>query len=175
MRLIRKLGWLTALATLVIAGQVNAQGRQGQIVTSEEKTFSVSGTPTVKTSTFDGHIRIESSDQPIVRCVIEKRGRTQDDIARIQVDAVQDGNFITVDAKMRTRVRFNSSGSANITLTVPRQVNLMARTGDGGIEARDLTGQIELNTGDGRINASNLHGKLNVHTGDGSDRKSVVQ
>ena len=169
MHLIRKFGWLISLAMLVISVEVPGQGRQGgQIVTSEEKTFSVSGTPTVRTSTFDGHIRIEASDQPVVRCSIEKRGRSQEDIDRIQVEAVQDGNIITVDARVRSRVRFNSSASANITLTLPRQANLVARTGDGGIEARDLTGEIELNTGDGKINASNLHGKLNVHTGDGS-------
>jgi DUF4097 and DUF4098 domain-containing protein YvlB len=167
MRLIGKIGWLSLLAMAATAVQVEAQGRQGQVAT-EEKTFSVSGTPTVRTSTFDGHIRIEAADQPSVRCVIEKRGRTQEDIDHIQVDASQDGNIIIVDVKMRTRVRFNSSASANITLTLPRQVNLSARTGDGGIEARDLTGVIELNTGDGKINASNLHGQLNVHTGDGT-------
>jgi len=164
--LIKKIGWLNLLLLTVFAVQGNGQGKAGQVAT-EEKTFSVSGTPSIRTSTFDGHIRVETWEQPSVRCVIEKRGRTQEDIDRIQVDATQDGNIIVVEAKMRARVR-NSSASANLTITVPRQVNLTARTGDGGIEARDLTGEIELNTGDGRIHASNLHGRLSVHTGDGT-------
>lgn len=137
-------------------------------VVQDEQTFKVSGTPNVRLNTGDGHIHVESWDRSEVQCKYEKRGRTQSDIDRIEINATQNGNSIQVEARIRGRGSWMSYATLNLTVFVPRQTNLNAHTGDGNIEARGVTGEIELNTGDGRVAASNLNGNLNVRTGDGS-------
>jgi DUF4097 and DUF4098 domain-containing protein YvlB len=133
----------------------------------EEHTFTVGGMPHVRLSTFDGAIRVESWDRAEVRYTAEKRGRTQADLDRIEIEAVQDGDAVQIDARLRNR-HWSWHASVTLTVWVPRQTNLSARSGDGQIEARDVTGEIELVTGDGRIAGTGLSGNLSIRTGDGA-------
>jgi len=48
------------------------------------------------------------------------------------------------------------------------------RTGDGGIEARDLDGKVEADSGDGHIRLTGRFEALNVKTGDGSVNTQVL-
>src|SRR6185436_20308952 len=97
-----------------------------------------------------------------VQCKYEKRGRTQSDIDRIEINATQNGNSIQIEARIRARSSWLSYATVSLTVFVPRQTNLNGRTGDGRIEARNVTGEIELGTGDGSVVASNLSGNLNI-------------
>jgi DUF4097 and DUF4098 domain-containing protein YvlB len=157
--------WL--VLTLMAAVAVSAQDRW-RASAQEEKSFRPDGTPRVLTSTFDGSIRIESWSKSEILCRAEKRGRSQSDIDRIKIVSSQNGDEIRFEAKLTSRVNWNLHARADLTIYVPRQASLTARTGDGHIEARGVTGDIELHTGDGSITASNLSGNLIVQTGDGS-------
>jgi len=145
----------------------SGQGRLSHVV-QDERSFRVSGVPSVRVSTFDGTIRIETWNQSEVRYAAEKRGRNQSDIDRIELEANQVGEQVQIEARLpHTGRRWGGNAVVNFTIFVPRQTNLTARTGDGRIEARDVTGDIELSSGDGRIVATNLSGNLKIHTGDG--------
>jgi DUF4097 and DUF4098 domain-containing protein YvlB len=154
--------------TFILLGITAASAQRLSQVVHDEQSFKVSGTPSVRLSTGDGHIRVESWDRSEVQCKYEKRGRTQSDIDRIEIMATQNGDSIQVEARIHGRGSWLSYATLNLTVFVPRQTNLVARTGDGNIDARGVTGEIELATGDGRVEASNLNGNLNVRTGDGS-------
>lgn len=160
------MGLLMALM-LVAAISVRAQS-QAKVVAHEEKSFPVSGPPHVQVSTFDGAIRVESWSKAEVLCRAEKHGRSQSELDRIEITATQTGDDIQFEARLPSRVNWNSRARADLTIYVPREVRLAARTGDGRIEARGLSGDIDLHTGDGSIIASNLNGALTVQTGDGS-------
>lgn len=136
----------------------------------EQRSFNVGGMPQVRVTTFDGALRVEAWDRNEVSVTAELRGRNQSDLDRIEFAATQSGDQIQIEARLpeRGRVHWNSWAAANIHLRVPRRANLFARSGDGHIEARDVTGDIELTTGDGHIEANNLSGNLTVHTGDGN-------
>jgi hypothetical protein len=164
-RISRDLWMLAALA--LSAAAVSAQGRLTQ-VEQEERSFQVNATPTVRIGTFDGTIRIEAWERSEVRYTAEKRGRNQSDLERIEIEAVQNGDYIQVEARLRSRTSWSSYAAAHITVFVPRRANLNARTGDGRIEARDVSGEISLTTGDGHVSATNLSGNLAIRTGDGS-------
>ena len=62
-----------SLAACVV---VDSQGH----ITHEEKRFTVSGTPDLRLTTFDGAIEIRSGDAKTVVVEIEKRGPTQESI-----------------------------------------------------------------------------------------------
>jgi hypothetical protein len=52
-------------------------------------------------------------------------------------------------------------------VTVPPQVQLAVRTGDGAIDCEPTSGRIQLESGDGAIRAHGLKGEIEVHSGDG--------
>ncbi len=151
----------------------------GPYVVHEEKRFQVSGTPSLSLATFDGSLEVRSWDRDEILVEIEKRGPDKAQAEAIQVRAEQAGNTITIDVKRpdgRSQgFAFKVSPTARIIASVPRQCNLLARSGDGGIRVERVAGQIELRTGDGGVRGVDLSGTLVVHTGDGSMRFDDVE
>ena len=54
-----------------------------------------------------------------------------------------------------------------VDVTVPPEVTLQIRTGDGAVEVAPLRGKFEIETGDGAVQATGLSGDVFVMTGDG--------
>lgn len=178
LRPVQIFGLLVAAAS--IACSIDVRG--SQVSTREEKRFTVAaGQPVdLKINTFDGTIVVKSWDQNEVLVEVERRGPDEASIEALVVNQTQEGNRIVIEApslrNQRSVISFGGavSPSVNFTVTAPRRLSLEARTGDGGIDARDLQGTIDLNSGDGRIEASNLEGQVKAHTGDGSIRIDQV-
>jgi len=145
----------------------------GQI-TREEKRFTIAGAPELKLTTFDGAIEIHAGgDAKTVIVEIEKRGPTQESIDQLKIETKQDGNRIEIEVKKPSReiVAFgigHMSPSAKLIVTMPRDGNITARSGDGSIRIDDVHGTLDLHTGDGSVKARDVAGKIKVSTGDGS-------
>jgi DUF4097 and DUF4098 domain-containing protein YvlB len=162
-----------ALATLG-SGCVVSVDSQGQIV-RDEKRFKVAGTgiPDIHLTTFDGAIEIQAWDKPDVAIDVEKRGATREVVDSLEITSSQEGNRIELEVK-RPRTEsfsgfgFHQSASARLIVSVPRDVNVTARSGDGTITIERVNGRLELRTGDGSIRASDVGGELILDTGDGS-------
>jgi hypothetical protein len=155
--------------SLVSACVVNVD-TQAEIV-REEKRFILKGTPDVHLTTFDGAIEVQSWDRPEVLVEIEKRGATKEAVDALQITQNQDGNRIELEVKPPTRESFRGfyhTASAKLIVSVPRDTNLIARSGDGSIQVERVSGRIDLHTGDGSIRATDVSGDLTVNTGDGS-------
>jgi DUF4097 and DUF4098 domain-containing protein YvlB len=162
---------LLAAATLGSACVVSVDS-QGQIV-REEKRFKVTGTPELHLTTFDGSIEIQAWDRPDVAIDVEKRGATKEVVEGLTVTSTQDGNRIELEVKRPRSESFSGFGfhqtaSARLIVSVPREVNVVARSGDGAITVERINGKLELRTGDGSIRASDVGGELILDTGDGS-------
>ena len=145
---------------------------QGHIVRDEKK-FSVSGTPDLQLTTFDGAIEIRSGEGKNVVVEIEKRGPTPESVERLQIDSSQDGDRIKVEVKKPTGDNLFGIGnhmtpSAKLIVTMPKDGNVVARSGDGSIKVERVHGRLELRTGDGSIHATDVAGQLTLTTGDGS-------
>jgi DUF4097 and DUF4098 domain-containing protein YvlB len=169
----------SVLPTLALAGVlpfslaacvvVDSQGH----ITREEKRFTVAGTPELHLTTFDGAIEIRSGDAKTVVVEIEKRGPSPEAIADLKIETKQDGNRIDVEVKKPARetVFFgvgHMSPTAKLIVTMPRDGNVVARSGDGSIRIEHVRGQLQLKTGDGSIRATGISGQLTLSTGDGS-------
>jgi hypothetical protein len=162
----------TAACVDVVAG--NAFRYVGQ----EEKRFSVSGKPDVTLATFDGSIEIRPWDRSEVLVVVERHGTTKEAADRIEVQAEQDGNRITLSTRASPQrllgISLHGSRSARLIVSVPASADIHARSGDGALDVEGISGVLELRSGDGGIKGRRLSGDLNIHTGDGSIRLSDV-
>ena len=162
---------LLAVAALGSACVVSVDS-QGQIV-RDEKRFKVTGTPELRLTTFDGSIEIQAWDRPDVAIDVEKRGATREVVDGLEIKSSQEGNRIELEVR-RPRTEsfsgfgFHQSASARLIVSVPRDVNIVARSGDGSIVIERVNGRLELRTGDGSIRASEVSGELVLDTGDGS-------
>jgi Putative adhesin len=160
-----------ASAAFLVSGCVVVDS-QGHIV-RDEKRFTVSGTPDLRLTTFDGGIDIRSGEGKAIIVEIEKRGPSQEAVERLEVDASQDGNRVTVEVK-KPKGDFaffgmgHSSPSARLIVTMPKDGDVTARSGDGSIRIEHVHGSLDLRTGDGSIRATDVSGRLVLNTGDGS-------
>ena len=142
-------------------------------IVREEKQFKVSGTPTVLLTTFDGSIEIQGWDKAHVAVEIEKRGASRKALDDLEVKTAQNGDLIELEVKRPRAESFQGIGlhrsaTARLIVSVPRQANIHARSGDGSIRVERVTGKLELRTGDGSIRATNVAGELSLDTNDGS-------
>src|SRR4029079_3563261 len=85
-------------------------------------------------------------------------------------DTSEDGGNVLIEAKHERRefMHFGSwtSTGVRLTITVPRELRVDARTGDGTIDVRDVSGRVELRSGDGSIRLDDVKGDISVTTGD---------
>ena len=144
----------------------------GHIV-REDKRFTVSGPPELRLTTFDGSIEIRSGETNSVLVEIEKRGASKEAIEQLVVDAKQDGNRIEVSVKRPAGEIVvlgigRMSPTAKLIVTMPREGQVFAKSGDGSIRVEQVHGRLELRTGDGSIRAIDVGGRLVLATGDGS-------
>src|SRR6185436_7076955 len=100
-----RLAGAVVVPALLAAGCTVTVDSQSQIV-REEKRFTVAGTPTLRVTTFDGSIQIQSWDKPDVLVEIEKRGPTRESVDQLEVKTSQDGNTIELEVKQPRRETF---------------------------------------------------------------------
>jgi Putative adhesin len=166
-----RLSVLVLLAPLAL-GACSVNLNAEKIVRREDKRFRVTGKPEVVLRTFDGSISVQPWDEPEVLVTIERQAGDEASLESIQVNAQQDGNRISVEVvKPEGREGFTigyMGRSANLIVSLPREADLEARSGDGSITIESVTGRIHLNTGDGSVKGRALAGDLSVRTGDGS-------
>jgi hypothetical protein len=174
-------GILVGLAVSLGACDVAIDSGTAIYTAREEKRFAVTGRPDVTLSTFDGSIDIKAWDRPEVVVEVEKRAGDKALADAILIKADQSANKILVEVPKPTSAEsgtgFHVGGgsaffgrmgsSARLTVSVPRDCDVVARTGDGSIAIERVTGRLDLETGDGSVKGRDLGGTLKVHTEDG--------
>ena len=163
--------YLIAVSVASSACSIDVQGEES--VLREQKRIPVAGTPDLTVRTFDGSIEIRPWDREEILVDIERRAGSVEDARRIVVDTTEQNGVVRIEARQPERDGFfehagGRSPRVRMVITVPRQVNVDARTGDGAILARDLNGRIELRTGDGSIRLQGMDGDITLSTGDGA-------
>ena len=134
-----------------------------RVSAQESKTFTVSGSPNVNLSTFDGSVTVHGWDRSEVKYTVTKRAADDEGLGQIGIRADQQGSTVSVIATSDS----NNSGSAEIEVWVPRKTALHVSSDDGGLKVEGVAGDITLRTGDGAIDVSEGSGQLQVNTGDG--------
>jgi DUF4097 and DUF4098 domain-containing protein YvlB len=161
-----------SLASSACTIDVQGSGIGSQATVREQKTIRLTGMPTVTVRVFNGSVQLRSWDRNEILVDIERRAATVDDAKRIVVETSEDSGNVKIEAKSPRHsddwIRFGRSPSVRMTINVPRQLRVDVRTGDGAIDAQDLSGSVQLRSGDGPIRLQRVDGEINVTTGDGS-------
>jgi len=175
-------GILFGLAVLLGACDVAIDSGTAIYTVREEKRFAVTGRPDLTLSTFDGSIEIKAWDRPEVVVAVEKRAGDKALADAILIKVEQADNRIRVEvpkpSSTESGTGFHVGGgsaffgrmgsSARLTVSVPRDCDVAARTADGSISIERVTGRLDLETGDGSVKGRDLGGTLKVHTEDGT-------
>src|SRR5262249_48437303 len=118
-------------------------------VNREEKRFTVSGAPELHLTTYDGAIEIHAGDDAKTVVVeIEKRGASKEALDTVRVETKQEGNRIDVEVKKpEHEVVFLGIGhmtpNAKLIVTMPREGNITAKSGDGSIRIDRIQGRLD--------------------------------
>jgi len=152
--------------------QGSGLGGQQEVI-REQRTIPVTGTPDVTVRTFNGSIQIRSWDRDDIHVGVERRASTLQEAKDIPVDTFQEGGTVVIRAERPHKgdlLHFGSwrEPSVRLVVSVPRRLRVDVRTGDGAIDAQDLSAGVELRTGDGPIRLQRVEGEMEVSTGDGS-------
>jgi DUF4097 and DUF4098 domain-containing protein YvlB len=146
---------------------------------TEEKTFALSGPPTVRLSAYRGSIAVESSEENVVRVkvtantTLDQAEAAERALGALQLDWAQEGNTFTLKATNRaeTGVRFFWQDGAqldiSVTITVPRVCALNLSVDDGSIRIGDVNGTVHAKTEAGLVFCRHVDGALTVQNGRG--------
>ena len=172
------LGLVAAAALGASACSVEVHGEDAII--REQKRIPVSAMPQLTIRSFDGTIEIRGWDRNEILVELERRASTEEDARSIKIDVTESEGDVLIEARPGQRNGFfehfgRRSPRVRMLLTVPNQLNLEARTGDGAILARGLAGRVELSTGDGSVRVQDIQGRMTIRTGDGTVNANEVQ
>jgi DUF4097 and DUF4098 domain-containing protein YvlB len=134
-----------------------------------KKSFPVSGKGDLRVNVTDGGITIHSWDRKEIGARVSTQGWR---ISPSEVRVVDHQGGDRVEIEVRTPREFVSIGlhSVHVELLVPHELRAELHTGDGGISAQELKGEMYFSTGDGGIEADAMDGTLDAKTGDGHIR-----
>jgi DUF4097 and DUF4098 domain-containing protein YvlB len=133
-----------------------------------QKTYSLSGTPTLTIETGDSGLDIQSCG----KCKeIRVQVHATRDLNEYRLEEHQDSDHIYFSFKEKPHIgRFNwrSEAGTKVTVEVPSHLDLEAKTSDGNLTARELTGKLQVHAGDGSVTLEDVHGDLHLGTSDGN-------
>ena len=129
--------------------------------------YTVKGKPDVHVRAADGRVKIEPGAASEVSAQVVTSG-WRIGPGDVVITESQTGDRVDIEVRLPKVDGGWTNRSIDMTLRVPAESGLEIRTGDGGIDARALSGRIRLSTGDGKITVDGLKGELDLHTGDGT-------
>ena len=138
---------------------------------TETKTFAVGNQPTLVLSDGNGSVHVERGPAQQITIVAHKHIPSyQSDELQVQYKQDSDGNTVTVstDENGFNFSLFSFNIWADFDVTVPSQANLNIKSGNGSVDAHDISGQIALSSGNGSVTASNISGQMTMHSGNGA-------
>ncbi|HEY6467499.1 MAG TPA: DUF4097 family beta strand repeat-containing protein [Candidatus Acidoferrales bacterium] len=156
-----------ALGALLTAFAISAASAHAD---DWSKTYSITAHADLQVHTDDGDVKIFSADQKQIVAHVTTEGYKigPNDV---RIDESQSGDHVIISVKT-PHDHFNFFGSmhheVHVQLTVPRELDLEATTGDGSMDVQPVAGRIQLRSGDGSIHADGTRGDITMHTGDGS-------
>jgi len=173
---------LVAVVVGMIVSVVGASGVIGQIgdlhkTATTDRTFAVTGTPTISVHDRNGTITVTRGAENTVVVHATRRAATDDLLAKLQVNMQQDGDHIAIET-----MGDNAAGVAffgNNGMVVDYQIEAPAHadlapiaSSNGRIEITGIAGQFDLSTANGVITARDVDGAVAAQTANG--RVSVI-
>ena len=154
-----------ALSTLLLS----AAAASAQSDTTWDKSYPVTGQPSLVLSTGDSHLNIHScgSCQSVHIHVTASGDAT---LSRYTLEESQSGNTVHFSLKEKPHMGFHvdwHSASVHVDVETPANLTLDARSADGNLTAADLHGDLTIRTSDGNQELTGVSGNLKLYSSDG--------
>ena len=154
---------LLALAVAIAALLLIATGCSIGPTEFRDDSFTVGVSPTVVVNSENGSIEINAGTDNEVR--VEA---TLTDAPRVQYEISQDGDTITIDAKISKEWWFFGSAAADIAITAPAGTYVDIDTSNGAVELHGMEGAGTLRTSNGKIVLKDVKGAYDGTTSNGA-------
>ena len=151
--------FLALLSAIVFLGGAELSAFQ-----KEERTFKVTGIPSVMVKNISGDIEIRSGKTGIVQVTALK------DSEDVAMEVEQLGDKIRIETRhlQRKYGRFGSRGSVNYVIVMPAEGNLEAHNVSGNITASSVTGELLIDSVSGDLDLRSLGKRLAAKSVSGS-------
>ncbi|MBL4575090.1 MAG: hypothetical protein JKY51_03195 [Opitutaceae bacterium] len=144
-------------------------------IVTRELELSSHGIESLSIEAGAGYLKIagvEGLSKIQVVAKIEMGAMNEDDIVtfldrKVDLRLEKRGNQSILTAKSKNSIFSRNTPLINLTVKVPRVMNLTIDDGSGSIEISDIVGSIETNDGSGSILIENITGNLTVKDGSG--------
>jgi len=151
-----------AVATLTLCSGARAD--------TWNKTYAISGHAQLRVDTNDGAVEIIPGNGKQISARVETES-WKINSSEVTISEHQTGDAVEIIVREPHEhfrlFSVNMHRSIHVYLEVPSEADLDIHTGDGGITARDVAGNIRLDTGDGSMRVDGMKGRLRFHSGDG--------
>jgi hypothetical protein len=157
-----------ALSTVLLS----AAATSAQSDTTWDKSYPLSGQPSLSLSTDDSNLNIHAcAGCQTVHIHVTASGSAT--LSRYTLEESQSGNTVHFSLKekphMGMHINWHSS-SVRVDVETPANLTLDARSADGNLTAADLHGDLTIHTSDGNQELTGLSGNLKLHSSDGQLR-----
>ena len=153
---------LAAAAVLALPALAQTGGHDWQ------KTYSVNGSPSLTIETSDSGLEIASCGE----CKeIRVQVHAVRDLNEYRLEERQDGDHVFFSFKEKPHVgifNWRNEAGTKVTVETPAHLDLDAKTADGNLTARELTGNLQVHSGDGSVTLEDVHGDLRLGSSDGN-------
>jgi hypothetical protein len=131
------------------------------------KTFDVGASPHVRVTADDARVTVRRCDCHQVQAHVSYFGYRAN---QVSISPYQNGDEVSLSVRTHSgwAIGYVHRG-IRVELSVPNDLALDVETGDGSIEAHELSGTFYLKTSDGNIDAD-IDGKVRARSGDGRVR-----
>jgi hypothetical protein len=142
--------------------------------TDWQKSYPVSGKPSVSVTTGDSSVEVHSCECREVRIRVQWNDRRAD---QYNINELQSGDHVSFELREKQRFGFHVGVNHReplVTVETPAELDLEARTSDGGLKVYGVKGTIALHTSDGAVDVADVSGAIRLVASDGSIRMRNV-
>ena len=133
------------------------------------RTFNTADGGTLTLETDIGDVTILSGGSGVT-VDIERKARSADALAKLDLTMEQSGNDVRVQAKYPRGSHWMNSGNdldLHYTVHVPSRYNLVVSTSGGDLDIGDVTGTVNASTSGGTVKLGRISGPVTAHTSGG--------
>ena len=135
----------------------------------ETRTFDFEPESAVAVNADNGDVTVRSGDGDAVELtVVKKASSVFADLSDVSVDATRDGDTVRVETRRENGSWFGGTPSVDVTVELPDEATISeARTENGDVELRGVTGDVTITSENGDVTARNVDGFLTAETVNG--------
>jgi len=123
----------------------------------------------IDVSSFNGSIEVIGTDTQTVEVTGHKHVANADELRKVQVEVVQEGNVIRARGVKGTEKDWRCNCGVQFTIRVPRRTELGSlRTSNGSIRVENIEGRVDARTSNGGVRLANIKGKVDARTSNGA-------